>query len=320
MSSVKPEPRKTPWTYVKEYGSITLALIPFAMMVNWVFIPHQVVGGGLTGLCEVIYFSTHGLFMGLFPDYGGAIPVWLSTFVINSALLIIAGLTVGWRFCIRTLWGVLSLTLWYRLIPIRETPLIDDPLLGGIIGGVVFGASLAVVLLNNGSSGGTDIVAMIVNHYWDISLGKVMLLCDLLIIMSAYILPVPDTLTEPALITDFRFKRVMYGVSLTVTYSASIDWLLGKMRRSVQFFIYSKKHAEIATAINTTINRGVTVLDGTGWYSQQPMKVVSVLARKHESQRIIQLVNSIDPNAFISEADVSGVFGVGFDSIKKAKS
>lgn len=314
---MKPEPKKSIWTLCREYAMIFIALCPFALMVNWVFIPHQVVGGGLTGICSVIYFATAGLFPSLFAEYGGSVPVWLSTLTINAILLFVAGLTVGWRFCIRTLWGVISLTFWYWLIPIRQTPLIDDPLLGGIIGGVVFGASLGMVLLNNGSSGGTDIVAMIVNHYWDVSLGKVMLVCDILIILSAYILPVPDSMIDPEVIRDYRMKRVMYGVSLTVTYSAALDWIMSRLRQSVQFFIYTKKHAEIATAINTTVNRGVTVLDGTGWYSQQPVKVVSVLARKHESKLIIDVIHSIDPNAFISEANVSGVFGQGFDPIKK---
>lgn len=317
MIVMKPEPKKSVWTLLREYAMIFVALCPFALMVNWVFIPHQVVGGGLTGICSVIYFATTGMFPGVFAEYGGSVPVWLSTLVINAVLLLIAGLTVGWKFCIRTLWGVISLTFWYWLIPIRQTPLIDDPLLGGIIGGVIFGVSLGVVLLNNGSSGGTDIVAMIVNHYWDVSLGKVMLICDILIILSAYILPVPDSLIDPDIIRDYRFKRVMYGISLTVTYSAAIDWIMSRLRQSVQFFIYTKKHAEIATAINTTVNRGVTVLDGTGWYSQQPVKVVSVLARKHESKLIIDVVHNIDPNAFISEANVSGVFGQGFDPIKK---
>ncbi len=315
--NVKPEPKKSPFTLVREYVMIFIALFPFALMVNWVFVPHQVVGGGLTGLCSIIYFATNGMFPTLFAEYGGAVPIWLSTLLINVVLLLIAGLTVGWRFCLRTLWGVLALSFWYRVVPIRPTPLIEDPLLGGIVGGIIFGASLGVVLLNNGSSGGTDIVAMVVNHYWDVSLGKVMLICDILIILSAYILPVPEWMTDPAVIADYRLKRVMYGVALTVTYSASLDWLMSRLRQSVQFFIYSQHYAEIARAINTSVNRGVTVLDGTGWYSQQPMKVVSVLARKHESQQIINLINAIDPNAFVSVANVTGVFGAGFDQIKR---
>lgn len=314
---LKPEPKKSLLTLTCEYVMIFVALFPFALMVNWVFVPHQVVGGGLTGLCSIIYFATSGMFSTLFSQYGGAIPIWLSSLVINTILLVIAGYTIGWKFCIRTLWGVLALSFWYKVIPIRATPLIEDPLLGGILGGVIFGASLGVVLVNNGSSGGTDIVAMIVNHYWDVSLGKVMLICDLIIIGSAYILPVPEHMTDPTLIADYRLKRVMYGVSLTVTYSASIDWLVSRMHQSVQFFIYSQKYGEIATAINTRVNRGVTVLDGTGWYSQQQVRVVTVLAREQESRQIFEIIHEIDPNAFVSQAKVSGVFGAGFDQMSR---
>jgi uncharacterized membrane-anchored protein YitT (DUF2179 family) len=117
-------------------------------------------------------------------------------------------------------------------------------------------------------------------------------------------------------IVDFKIKRILYGLCMTVSYTAALDWIMSRMRQSVQFFIFSSKYAEIATAINQTVHRGVTVLDGTGWYSQQPIRVVTVLARKQESQMIFHIIKSIDPNAFVSQANVSGVFGQGFDTIK----
>ncbi|MBR1380975.1 MAG: YitT family protein, partial [Paludibacteraceae bacterium] len=169
---------------VFEYLVIIFGIFPMALMVNWVLLPHAFVGGGLTGICSAIYYVTGGLFPSLFPEYGGAVPVWLTTFVFNAILLLIAGLTVGWRFCIRTMVGVAAITFWYRVIPILPEPIIEDPWLGAIIGGFVFGLSLGCVLTVNGSSGGTDIVAMIVNHYRDISLGNIMLACDILIIAS----------------------------------------------------------------------------------------------------------------------------------------
>ena len=122
---------KRHWVEIaREYLMIFLALAPFALMVNWIFVPHNVVGGGLTGICSIIYYATQGLFPALFPAYGGALPIWLTTLVINCILLLIAALTVGWRFCIRTVFGVFVLAFWYRLIPIREEALIEDPLLG----------------------------------------------------------------------------------------------------------------------------------------------------------------------------------------------
>ena len=309
---------KRHWVEIaREYPMIFLALAPFALMVNWIFVPHNVVGGGLTGICSIIYYATQGLFPALFPAYGGALPIWLTTLVINCILLLIAALTVGWRFCIRTVFGVFALAFWYRLIPIREEALIEDPLLGCIVGGVLFGLSLGVVMLNNGSSGGTDIIAMVVNNYRDISLGKVMVICDVVIILSSYCLPVPEVFADKITsVSDFKIKRIMCGICMTVSYTAALDWLMSRIRQSVQFFIFSSKHAEIATAINEVVHRGVTVLEGKGWYSKHPIEVVMVLARKQEGPLILRLIKSIDPNAFVSYANVSGVFGQGFDRIK----
>ncbi len=313
-----PTPRQYKLVLVREYLLIFLVLCPFALMVNWIFVPHNVVGGGLTGICSIIYYATQGLFPQAFPEYGGALPIWLSTLVINIILLIIAALTVGWRFCIRTVFGVFSLAFWYRVIPIRQEAMIEDPLVACIVGGALFGICLGIVMINNGSSGGTDIIAMIVNKYRDISLGKVMVVCDVVIILSSYFLPVPDALADKVSnVEDFKLKRIMCGLCMTVSYTAALDWVMSRLRQSVQFFIFSTKNAEIATAINQTVNRGVTVLEGKGWYSKQPMEVVTVLARKHESATILHLVQTIDPNAFVSCANVAGVFGSGFDEIKK---
>ena len=302
---------------VFEYFMIIFGIFPMALMVNWVLLPHAFVGGGLTGICSAIYYVTGGLFPSIFPEYGGAIPVWLTTFVFNAILLLIAGLTVGWRFCIRTMVGVAAITFWYRIIPILPQPIIADPWLGAIIGGFVFGLSLACVLAANGSSGGTDIVAMIVNHYRNISLGNIMLACDIVIILSAFFLPLPESmLQEGGNPTYLQIKRVLYGVAMTISYTVAVDWIMARFNRSVHFLIYSAKYDEIATAINTTVNRGVTVLDGTGWYSKQPVKVISVLVRKPESSLVFSLIHQIDPNALVSIADVGGVFGSGFDKIK----
>lgn len=313
-------PQKSRLRTVFEYLVIILGIAPMALMVNWVLLPHAFVGGGLTGICSAIYYLTGGLFPDLFAEYGGAIPVWLTTFVFNAILLLIAGLTVGWKFCIRTMVGSLAITFWYRVIPILKEPIIADPWLGAIIGGFVFGLSLGCVLAAHGSSGGTDIVAMIINHYHDISLGNIMLACDVLIIASAFFLPLPESMqvegTNP---TYLQIKRVLYGVAMTVSYTAAVDWLMTRLHRSVHFLIYSSKYDEIATAINTTVNRGVTVLDGTGWYSKKPVKVISVLVRKPESSQVLNIVNELDPNALVSIADVGGVFGLGFDKIKGAR-
>ena len=320
-SLVNPHKKETSITFrtVFQYLAIIFGIFPMALMVNWVLLPHAFVGGGLTGICSIIYYLTGGMFPSLFPEYGGAIPVWLTTFVFNAILLLIAGFTVGWRFCIRTMVGVTAITFWYRMIPILPEPIIADPWLGAIVGGFVFGLSLGIVIACNGSSGGTDIVAMIVNHYYNVSVGNIMMLCDMVIILSAFFLPIPERMMETGVSpTILQIKRVLCGLCMTVSYTLAVDWLMGRLRQSVQFLIYSSKYAEIASAINTTVNRGVTVLDGTGWYSQQPVKVISVLVRKPESSLVLSIVHEIDPNAFVSQANVAGVFGSGFDTIKSA--
>lgn len=320
-SLVNPHKKETSITFrtVFQYLAIIFGIFPMALMVNWVLLPHAFVGGGLTGICSIIYYLTGGMFPSLFPEYGGAIPVWLTTFVFNAILLLIAGFTVGWRFCIRTMVGVSAITFWYRVIPILPEPIIADPWLGALVGGFVFGLSLGIVIACNGSSGGTDIVAMIVNHYYNVSVGNIMMLCDIVIILSAFFLPIPERMMETGVSPKIlQIKRVLCGLCMTVSYTLAVDWLMGRLRQSVHFLIYSSKYAEIASAINTTVNRGVTVLDGTGWYSQQPVKVISVLVRKPESSLVLSIVHEIDPNAFVSQANVAGVFGSGFDTIKSA--
>lgn len=274
---------------------IALCTIPYGIVMNQILVPHAIVGGGLSGFCEVLYFAT-----------GGVLPIWLSTLSINLMLLAIAIKVVGWKFCVRTIYGVGCLTVWFKVIPIAEVPMITDPFMAVILAGLFNGSAIGVVFLNNGSSGGTDIIAMITNKLMHISIGRVMLTLDLFIICGAYFLPEVHSL-----------EKVLFGLCYTFMLTTAIDFVMNRTRQSVQFFIFSKYHREIADAIMTQVDRGVTILDGEGGYSHQPMKVVTCLARKHESAKIFRLVRSIDPNAFVSQTAAAGVFGQGFESIKE---
>ena len=309
--------RRKPSVIVREYLFIFIALCPFAMCVNWIFVPHNVVGGGLTGFCSILYYATNGFFPDLFPEYGGALPIWLTTLVINIILLITASLTVGWQFCLRTLFGALCVSFWYRVIPIRQTAIIADPLLGCIIGGLFFGLCLGVVMLNNGSSGGTDIIAMIVNKYRDVSLGTSMVVCDIIIILCSWFLPVPEAMQgviESAI--DYRIQRIICGLCMAVSYAFAVDWLVRRKRHAVRFMIMSPRYDEIAEAINHKVNRGVTVLNGEGWFSKQEVHAIYVLARVDERQMVYRTVFAIDPDAIVTETDATVVYGRGFDRWK----
>lgn len=279
----------------KEFFLIALFAGTYAIAVNRILVPHAIVGGGLTGICEVIYFAS-----------SMTIPIWLSTLVLNGILLVVAVFTVGWKFCVRTIYGVIVMTLWLRFIPVPAEPDLTDPFMAVVLGGLFCGTGLAVIYMNSGSTGGTDIVAMIVNKYKHVSMGRVLFMCDLVIIGCAYFLPEVRSL-----------EKVLFGLTYTFMATSAVDGVMNRTRQSVQFFIFSKKYREIADAVMSEAHRGVTILEGEGGYSHNEIKVVTVLARKNESQKIFKIVKAIDSQAFVSQSQVAGVFGQGFESIKE---
>lgn len=284
-----------PLIEIKELLLIFLFTAPYGIVVNQILVPHAIVGGGVTGVSEIVYFATHG-----------AMPIWATSLLINAILLIIAIRTVGWKFCIRTIYGVLLLSFWFRVIPIPDIPVISDPFMAVILGGLFNGTALGLVFLNNGNTGGTDIVAMVVNRLWHVPIGRMMLMCDFMVISSAYFLPEVRSL-----------EKVLFGLCYTFMFSMSVDWVMSRMRQSVQFLIFSRHYREIADAIMSEAHRGVTILDGEGGYTHQPTRVLAVLARKTESAQIFRIVRMIDPQAFVSQSSVTGVFGEGFESIRE---
>lgn len=298
IDDVRDQVRHHKWGRVfiefKELLFILAGTFPYGFSVNQLLIPHAIVGGGLTGISEIVYFATDAF-----------MPVWLTSLLLNCFLLLIAGLTVGWKFCIRTLYGVLCMSLWFKVIPIPAESLISDPFMAVVLGGLVCGVGLGLVFINNGATGGTDIVAMIVNKYKHLPMGRILLFCDFIIISCAYVLPEVRSV-----------EKILFGLCFTFMSAMAVDWVMGRTRQSVQFFIFSQKYREIADAIMTRVPRGVTILDGEGGYSRQPMKVVTVLARSNESAKIFKIVKEIDPNAFVSQSQATGVFGQGFETIK----
>lgn len=290
----KPLKLTTPWLIAREYLLIAAGLLLYACAWKGLLLPHQIVGGGLTGIGAIIYYAT-------------GIPMSLSYLVLNIILLVIAIKTLGWEFCIRTVYGVAVLTLFLAIIP--EVPIgtfvaASDNFMACVIGGLMCGAGIGIVFINNGSSGGTDIIAKVVNKYRNVTLGRVLLYCDVLIICSSYFLE------------NGSLERIVYGLCMMTISTLSVDMVVNGVRQSVQFLIFSHKYEQIADAINTEVHRGVTILDGTGWYSKEPVKVITVLARKNESVKIFRLVKQIDPNAFVSQSSAIGVYGQGFDVMK----
>jgi uncharacterized membrane-anchored protein YitT (DUF2179 family) len=284
---------------VKDYLAITFGLLCYA--VGWVgfMLPYQITTGGVTGISALIYYVT-------------GVEIQVSYFLINAVLMGFALKILGPKFSIKTIFAIFMLTfmLWFLQWFMKDAdgnlPMLLGPgqdFMACVVGAGLLGFGIGVVFCNNGSTGGTDIIAWIINKYKDVTLGRMIMYCDVVIISSCYFV-------------FHDWKRVLFGFTVLFIMSIVIDYVVNSARQSVQFLIFSKKHDEIAEGIAKQINRGVTLLDGKGWYSKQDIKVVVVLAKKTQSLDIFRLVKDIDPNAFISQSNVVGVYGEGFDRLK----
>lgn len=279
---------------VKEYVFIAFGLLMYAGAWKGFLLPHQITGGGVTGIGALVYYAT-------------GLPVSVTFFSINAVLLLIAIRTIGIKFSLRTIYGVGVLTLFFSVLPQAPVGTFvgeKEDFMACVVGGLLSGVGIGIVFLNNGSSGGTDIIAKVVNKYRNITLGRILLYCDVLIISSSYFLKIGS------------LERIVYGLTALTVTTLTVDMVINGVRQSVQFFIFSKNYEEIASRINNEVHRGVTILDGMGWYSKEPVKVITVIARKNESISIFRIVKECDPNAFISQSSAIGVYGEGFDVIK----
>ncbi|OIP84480.1 MAG: hypothetical protein AUK44_02445 [Porphyromonadaceae bacterium CG2_30_38_12] len=279
---------------LKEYIFIAFGLLMYAGAWKAFLLPHQITGGGVTGIGALVY-------------YASGIPISLTFFAINAVLLLIAIKTVGIKFSLRTIYGVSVLTLFFSVLPQASIGTFvgeKEDFMACVLGGLISGVGIGLVFLSNGSSGGTDIIAKVVNKYRNITLGRILLYCDVLIVSSSYFLKFGS------------IERIVYGLTTLTINTLTVDMVINGVRQSVQFFIFSKHYEQIASRINHEVHRGVTILDGMGWYSKEPVKVITVIARKNESIRIFRIVKDIDPNAFISQSSAIGVYGEGFDVIK----
>ena len=280
------------WEEAKDYSFIILGLLFYAIGFIGFILPYEITPGGVTGISALIFYSFK-------------IPVGISYFVINTGILALSIKIFGLKFSIRTIFGVVFLTFLFSILqPLITKPFVhDQPFMSCILGGVLCGIGIGIVINARGSTGGTDVVALIINKYKDITVGKGLMFCDLLVICSSYFV--------------FQsIEKIAFGVVLLGIMSYSVDMILNGARQSVQFFIFSEQFEEIADAINQQLHRGCTILDGVGWYSKKDVKVVVVITKKTESVTIFRLIKNIDPHAFISQSSVIGVYGEGFDKIK----
>ena len=301
---------------VKAYVIITLGLLLYTL--GWIvfLIPNNMVGGGVTGLSAILLYAFN-------------IPVGASFFVINLILLLIALKVLGKGFGMKTVYAIIIASVFYEILPavipdvfIQEIAISNGKLLCAIFGGVCAGLGIGVSFSQGGSTGGTDIVALMIVKYRNISAGRVILLLDIFIIASSLLLPPNEILDANGAVVGVetwgqRFATILYGYILIGACSYSVDMFISGTKQSSQIFIFSKKYAELADAITTGTGRGVTLIDGEGWYTKQKSKIVMVVVRKDDLSTLYRIVREIDNDAFLSVGNVSGVYGRGFDQIKK---
>lgn len=277
----------------RDYLMIALGMILYGIGWTVFLLPNDITTGGVPGIASIVFWAT-------------GFPVQYTYFLINAVLLMLALKILGFKFSIKTIFAVFTLTFFLSLIQELTAGmhlLQDQPFMACVLGASFCGSGIGIAFSSNGSTGGTDIIAAIINKYRDITLGRVMMICDMIIITSSYFV-----------LKDW--EKVVYGFVTLYVCSFVLDQIVNSARQSVQFFIFSKEYEKIADRITKETHRGVTVLDGIGWYSKHNVKVLVVLAYKRQSIDIFRLVKDIDPNAFISQSSVIGVYGEGFDRLK----
>lgn len=293
-------------TGLKDYVAIVFGLMLYSLGFTAFILPHGIVIGGLSGVGTLVYFATDGL-----------IPVAVTQYACNLLLLAIAFKIVGKTFVVRTIFGAtvvsLGIGVLEKVFMDLGHPLIADISMSAILGAILCGLGVGLVFVHNGSSGGTDIVAAMVSKVSNVSIGRTMLFTDLCIVSCSIFLPFDGTIQERL---DARIPIIVYGLVVTYILAYMADLVINTNRQATQFIIFSNKWSEIADRVNREAKRGVTVLDGMGWYSKQEVKVLMVWCRKIESVNIFRIVKAIDENAFITQANVNGVYGRGFDSMR----
>lgn len=281
---------------VKAYVLIACGMIIYAIAATGFLIPHKIVGGGATGLGTIIYYLS-----------GETVPVGVSYLLINVVLLAFAIRFLGPKFGIKTVFAIAVGSIFLSVLqPLFPEALVSDKFMSAIIAGMLTGVGIAMALSQGGSTGGTDIVAMIVTQFRNVSPGKMIMYSDCGIIASS-------------LLINFNIEGLMYGYVMMGVVSFTVDFVLTGKKQSAQLFIFTEKYDEVADRITREVNRGVTVVDCHGWYTGQAKKMLVIVVRKNEALDVLRIAKQVDPNVFMTMNTVMGVFGNGFEEVKGVK-
>ena len=301
--------KKTFWEYVREYALITLGLLAYSLGWTIFLLPNNLVGGGVSGFAAILYYAT-------------SIPMGYTYLVINAILLIIGLKILGTGFGGKTIYAIVMtavcLNIFPNLVPhefVNEFAASNGKFICAILGGIIAGVGIGISISQGGSTGGTDIIALLWCKFRNASPGRVILIIDVVIILTSMFVPSYDANNEPLQFLD-KLAIAVYGMIQVTVCGYAIDVYLSGTKQSVQAFIFTKKYQEMADAIAFDMKRGVTVMPAKGWYSKDDTYVLMVVTRKNDLNLLLRYVKSIDPDAFLSVSTVMGVYGKGFDDIK----
>ncbi len=304
------ELKKSFWITLKEYSLISLGLLCYVAGWSIFLIPNNLIGGGASGLSAIIFYAT-------------GIPMGYSYFAINLVLLLLAFKIMGTGFGSKSIYAIIFTSVLLNVVPplipeyiSQELAVSNGKMLCTIIGGVMTGVGIGMSISQGGNSGGTDILALIISKYRNVSPGRLILLMDVVIILSSLIFPSYYVGTEDMVPFPEKLATSIYGLILITVNGYAIDLYISGTKQSVQVFIFSKKYAEIADAVTKNMGRGVTRITGEGWYTKSESDILMILARKTDLNLLLRYVKSIDPKAFLSVSNVMGVYGLGFDALK----
>ncbi len=297
------------WDIIREYGLITLGLLAYALGWTIFLLPNNLVGGGVSGFAAILYYAT-------------GIPLGYTYLVVNVVLLIIAIKILGTGFGGKTIYAILMTAICLNVFPslvptefINEFAVSNGKLICTVLGGIIAGVGIGISISQGGSTGGTDIIALLWCKFRNGSPGRVILIIDVIIILSSIMVP---SYTESGELLPFSEKLavVVYGLIQVTVSGYAVDLYLSGSKQSVQAFIFTKKYKEMADAIAFDMKRGVTVIPAKGWFSKEDFNVVMVVTRKSDLNLLLRYVKTIDSEAFLSVSSVMGVYGKGFDTIR----
>lgn len=277
---------------LKEYSVMAVALALYVFSWTAFLIPNEITGGGVTGMSSIL-------------NYAFGIPISLSYLVLNAVLLIAGTIIMGKGFGFKTIYCVLVSSLYFQIFPaIPWVSDIDDNLINSIVGGAMSACGIALVFSQGGSTGGIDIIALVINKYREVSPGRVFMISDFLIISSILFLP------------DKSLQDVVYGYVVTVAFSYTVDQILTGSKQSVQMLIITSKYEEMADKLCYELDSGVTAINSIGWYKKSASMIIMVVTRKDKMYEVMAGVKEVDPHAFLTVSTVMGVYGEGFDQVK----